>query len=64
MINTEDKNKLNYLKLKEQRNQALANFINTLSNKQFVLYTRYIRFEEKLRKQDLINLVNNIIKNK
>ena len=51
-----------YIQLQNKRNQALANFLCTLTKKQFILFTHYQKQEEKLRKQYMINLANSLLK--
>lgn len=67
MNKIENESQLIYENLLEKKNQALSKLINTLSEKQFRLLEKYLQSEEKLRKQEAINLIQiyiNSAKNK
>ena len=60
-LKTED-NK--HLLLIEKRQQLMAEFITTLSEKQFKLFKKFLQSDEKLKKQEMLNLAKLILTNK
>ena len=60
-LKTED-NK--HLLLIEKRQQLMAEFITTLSEKQFKLFKKFLQSDEKLKKQEILNLAKLILTNK
>ena len=60
-LKTEDNR---HLLLIEKRQQLMAEFITTLSEKQFKLFKKFLQSDEKLKKQEMLNLAKLILTNK
>ena len=57
-----DKTKSNYDDLKTKRTQLLADLVSTLDEKQYKIFEKYLKIDEKLRKKEMINFAKIILR--
>ena len=57
-----DKTKSNYDDLKTKRTQLLADHVSTLDEKQYKIFEKYLKIDEKLRKKEMINFAKIILR--
>ncbi|MBQ7918178.1 MAG: hypothetical protein IJ310_05145 [Clostridia bacterium] len=57
-----DKTKSNYDDLKTKRTQLLADLVSTLDEKQYKIFEKYLKIDEKLRKKEMMNFAKVILR--
>ena len=57
-----DKTKSNYDDLKTKRTQLLADLVSTLNEKQYKMFEKYLKIDEKLRKKEMMNFAKVILR--
>ncbi|MBE5755086.1 MAG: hypothetical protein E7341_00185 [Clostridiales bacterium] len=57
-----DKTKSNYDDLKTKRTQLLADLVSTLDEKQYKIFEKYLKIDEKLRKKEMMNFAKIILR--
>lgn len=51
-------------KLISRKQTLYANLLNTLTEKQFTLFSKYISVVEQIQKKEMTNLINTILRHK